>query len=79
VKESEFWALAEAEFGRVYARSLASDLALRPLGDLTVVVALADGVEPGRVWTALCDAMDVPPDRRGGPVPAARRQRPGGR
>jgi len=73
---SEFWALAEAEFGRVHARSLAEDLVLRALDDRTVSAAFAAGEEPAVVWAALCESMDVPLARRVGPVPAVRR--PGG-
>ncbi|MGF1645492.1 MAG: DUF3046 domain-containing protein [Kineosporiaceae bacterium] len=72
---SEFWTLVDDEFGRAHARSLAADLALRTLDDRTAERALADGEDPTRVWRALCEAMDVPPERRGGPVPPARRGR----
>ena len=40
------------------------DLVLGELGDRTAERALDDGEEPGAVWTALCDAVDVPPARR---------------
>lgn len=70
---SEFWSLADGEFGRIYARSLAEDLVLHALDDRTVATALGQGEEPARVWAALCDAMDVPSARRVGPVPPARR------
>ncbi|MGF1664368.1 MAG: DUF3046 domain-containing protein [Kineosporiaceae bacterium] len=73
---SEFWTLVDGEFGRVHARSLAADLALRALDDRTAERALADGEDPARVWRAVCEAMDVPPERRAGPVPPARRRRP---
>jgi hypothetical protein len=75
VRVSEFWSLVDDEFGRVHARSLAADLALPTLGDRTAQRALADGEDPARVWRAMCQAMDVPPERRGGPVPPARRGR----
>jgi hypothetical protein len=75
VRVSEFWTLVDDEFGRVHARSLAADLALRSLDDRTAERALADGEDPARVWRAMCEAMDVPEERRGGPVPPARRGR----
>jgi len=73
VRVSEFWTLADGEFGRVHARSLAADLALPPLGDRTADRALADGEDPARIWRAICETLDVPAERRGGPVPPARR------
>jgi hypothetical protein len=75
VRVSEFWSLAEQEFGRVHARSLAADLALPALGDRTADRALAEGEEPRQVWLAMCDALDVPVARRSGPVPPAKRGR----
>ncbi|HET8598893.1 MAG TPA: DUF3046 domain-containing protein [Segeticoccus sp.] len=61
---SEFWTLMDDEFGRSYSRSLARDHVLTELGGRTVEQALEAGVRPRQVWEALCDAMDVPPERR---------------
>lgn len=77
MRVSEFWFLAEQEFGRVHARSLAADLALSGLGDRTAARALAEGEDPRQVWTELCQALDVPVARRSGPVPPANRGRTG--
>jgi hypothetical protein len=70
-----FWQLMDDEFGAGYARSVASDQALSPLGGLTVDQALAAGHVPREVWQAVCEAMDVPPERRWGVEPAARARR----
>ena len=61
-----FWQLMDDEFGAGYARSVASDQALSPLGGLTVDAAIASGREPREVWEAVCEAMDVPVERRWG-------------
>jgi len=52
------------EFTPAYSRVLARSHAIHALGDRTAVDALEAGVEPRRVWRALCDDMDVPEDRR---------------
>ncbi|GAA0636043.1 DUF3046 domain-containing protein [Bifidobacterium pullorum] len=77
MREREFWELLEEVFGRSYGRSLSRDQQLTSLDGLTVVEALAAGIEPRVVWNALCDQMDVPDARRWGtdhnapPLPAA--------
>lgn len=75
--EREFWELLDETFGRTYGRSLAQDQGLTKLDGMTVVRALAAGVEPRIVWNVLCDQMDVPDSKRWGkghkapPLPAA--------
>ncbi|GAA2556285.1 DUF3046 domain-containing protein [Neomicrococcus aestuarii] len=54
----------EDEFGSGYAYVLANQLALTSLGGRTVNEALADHFEPREVWGAVCDAQDVPAERR---------------
>lgn len=77
MREREFWELLEEVFGRSYGRSLSRDQQLTSLDGLTVVEALAAGIEPRVVWNVLCDQMDVPDARRWGtdhnapPLPAA--------
>ena len=77
MREREFWELLEEVFGRSYGRSLSRDQQLTSLDGLTVVEALAVGIEPRVVWNVLCDQMDVPDSRRWGsdhnapPLPAA--------
>ena len=64
MRMSHFWTLMDDEFGPAYAGSLARDHVIGALDNRTVAQALADGVPPRRVWEALCDDMDVPPERR---------------
>jgi hypothetical protein len=66
VRHSEFWQLLEDEFGADYARTVARDVVLGALGSRTSEQALAAGLRPREVWLALCDAMDVPAERRWG-------------
>ena len=66
MRNREFWQLVDEVFGPRYGRTLADDQVLGVLDDLTAAEALEDGVEPRTVWHALCDAMDVPEDRRWG-------------
>ncbi|WP_372430720.1 DUF3046 domain-containing protein [Janibacter endophyticus] len=61
---SQFWALMEGEFGAGYAHTLARHQVLGALGDRTAQEALVAGQRPRDVWDAVCDAMDVPSDRR---------------
>ncbi|WEV58460.1 DUF3046 domain-containing protein [Bifidobacterium sp. ESL0728] len=76
MKEREFWQLLEEVLGRSYGRSLARDQVLTALDDMTVVEALAAGVEPRVVWNVLCDQLQVPDSKRWGkdhnapPLPA---------
>lgn len=52
------------EFGSTYARLLADRHVLSAVGGRTVSQALEAGVPPKHIWSALCDAMDVPEERR---------------
>lgn len=63
---SEFRQAMSDEFGDAYAKSIARDLVLTPLRDRTAEQALRDGVPAREVWLALCEAMDVPENRRYG-------------
>ena len=56
----------DSEFGAAYSGTLARDQVLRGVGGRTVVQALADGEPPRAVWQAVCEAMDVPTERRWG-------------
>lgn len=64
MRRSEFWVVADDVLGPARARTLVADLVLGALQDRTAERALEDGVEPGAVWTALCDALDVPASQR---------------
>lgn len=72
MRVSEFWRLMEDEFGPARAALEAESLELPGL-DRSAVVALAEGVEPRRVWHAVCELHGVPPERRlGRDVPPRR-------
>ncbi|RKT82437.1 Protein of unknown function [Saccharopolyspora antimicrobica] len=53
-----------AEFGRVRAEMLAQDHVFSSLGGRTVDQALEAGVTTKEVWQAVCEAFEVPPERR---------------
>jgi hypothetical protein len=52
------------EFGDLRAEMIARDHVFAELGGRTVDQALAAGYEPMEIWRAVCDAYDVPPNRR---------------
>nr|WP_245953472.1 DUF3046 domain-containing protein [Arthrobacter silvisoli] len=54
----------EDEFGSGYARVLAGSLVLAGVGGRTADQALAAGLEPRKVWLAICEVQDVPEERR---------------
>jgi hypothetical protein len=49
-----------AQFGDVYAQSVAKDQVLAELGNRTVEQALAAGEPPKMIWRAVCAAFEVP-------------------
>lgn len=55
-----FWQRMNAQFGEVYAESVAKDFVLAGLGGRTVDRALADGEDVKKVWHAVCESFDVP-------------------
>lgn len=63
---SEFWLAVSDEFGADYGRVLAHDLVLGSVGGLTAEQAIKQGVNTRDIWLALCDATDVPAERRYG-------------
>jgi hypothetical protein len=63
---SEFWMAVGDEFGDAYGRVLTHDLVLGSIGSRTAEQALKAGVPARAVWLALCDANDVPLERRTG-------------
>lgn len=63
---TEFRALMDAHFGAVRAPSVAHDHVFGALGGRTVDESLDAGVDPKQVWTAVCDAFDVPDTLRYG-------------
>jgi hypothetical protein len=72
VRHSEFWALVEEEFGSGHGRALVQDHVLRSLGYRTAQEALAAHEAPRTVWMAMCDELDIPPERRWGKDPVRR-------
>jgi hypothetical protein len=66
VRRSEFWQLMNDEFGAAYAPFVYREQVVDSLGDRTGEAAAAQGVPLRTVWFALCDAMDVPAERRWG-------------
>jgi hypothetical protein len=66
VKASEFQVAVDEEFGQGYGNVLLQDLALEALGGRTAREALGAGIAPRDVWLALCEATDVPVERRHG-------------
>jgi hypothetical protein len=60
VRLTDFWQRMETQFGPAYAASIAHDQALPPLGSRTVDQALAAGVDPKRIWRAVCEVFDCP-------------------
>lgn len=63
MRHALYWELMEDEFGRARAASLHTDLALSTLGSRTPAQAFEAGEDPRTVWTAVCDAAGVPPER----------------
>ena len=55
-----FWDRMRAQFGEIYAQSVAKDFVFDKLGDRTIERALAEGVDTKLVWRAVCDTFDVP-------------------
>lgn len=52
------------EFGRVRSEMLAQDHVFSSLGGRTVDQALEDGYTTKEVWGAVCEAFEVPAERR---------------
>jgi hypothetical protein len=64
VRVTDFWGRMRAQFGEVYAQSVAKDYVFASLGGRTIERALADGEDVKVVWRAVCQAFDVPEHRR---------------
>jgi hypothetical protein len=59
-----FRRLMADEFGEVRADMLARDHVFSSLGNRTVDEALDAGLPTKEIWRAVCDAFEVPPERR---------------
>ena len=64
VRLTEFWDRMRAQFGDVYAQSVAKDYVFDQLGGRTIERALADGEDAKVVWRAVCDTFNVPENLR---------------
>jgi hypothetical protein len=49
-----------AQFGEIYAQSVAKDFVFDKLGGRTIERALSEGEDAKLVWRAVCDTFDVP-------------------
>ena len=67
MRVSTFWELMGHEFGGGYSRVLARDLVMTELDNRTAADALEAGVDPKRVWFAVCRAQEIPEHRWWGP------------
>ena len=65
MRRSEFDRAVAGEFG-ARANAVVTDLFLSQVGGRTAAEAIAAGVDPREVWLALCEELDVPPERRYG-------------
>lgn len=74
MRSSEFWELVDEEFGRAHGRTLVRDQVLLGLGNRTAEQAMDAGEAYRDVWFALCEAMDVPAERRWGKDEKERRR-----
>jgi len=75
VRRSEFTELADHVFGPALARAYTRELVLPDLGGMTAQQALEHGRPVRSVWTALCDAMEIPESDRW-EIPPAQRAHP---
>jgi hypothetical protein len=64
VRITEFRRLMAEEFGRVRSEMLARDHVFSAFGGRTADQALEAGFDPKNIWLAVCDAFDVPLERR---------------
>ena len=71
---SKFQELMDDEFGPEYAAVIIQDLVLGELGDTTGAAAIKAGVDPRKVWLAICHASEVPRERWNGINKAPKKQ-----
>jgi hypothetical protein len=64
MRTTVFRNLMAKEFGEVRADMLARDHVFSSLGGRTIDQALEAGLHPKEIWRAVCDAFEVPPERR---------------
>ena len=59
VRLTDFWERMDEVFGPSYARSWAHDMVPPPLG-MTVIEAIAAGIDTKDIWRAVCASAEVP-------------------
>ncbi len=59
VRLTDFWERMDEVFGPSYALSWAHDMVLPPLG-MTVIEAIAAGIDTKDIWRAVCASTEVP-------------------
>ncbi len=64
MRNTVFRRLMADEFGGVRADMLARDHVFSSLGNRTVDQALEAGLPTKEIWRVVCDAFEVPPERR---------------
>jgi hypothetical protein len=64
VRITAFRKLMAGEFGQVRAEMIARDHVLSSLGGRSADDALEAGIGPKEVWLAVCEAFEVPANRR---------------
>jgi hypothetical protein len=64
MRTTVFRTLMVDAFGEIRAASIAHDHVFSELGGNTADQALAAGMPAQRIWQAICEAFDVPPERR---------------
>jgi len=64
MRTTHFYQLMAEEFGEARADMIARSHVFADLGGVTVEQALAAGLPPQKIWLAVCEAFDVPPQRR---------------
>ncbi len=60
----EFWSRLDRQFGVMRAQSVARDHVFSTLGGRTAVDAIDAGLPVRKVWLAICDVYEVPPQER---------------
>lgn len=64
MKHTEFWVRMEGALGSTYARAWARDFVIAALGNRTAAEALAAGMPPKEVWTAVWRTLELPASER---------------
>ena len=60
----EFWSRLDVQFGSMRAQSVARDHIYAALGGRSAIDAINAGVAVRKVWLAICEEYEVPPQER---------------